>query len=77
MRSNALKAGFRIRLNDGREAVVNDNMKGNLRMVLIDGEIGSVYSHEIVAVNIGDEWFPVMHTPFQEKLKRNLARLNL
>jgi hypothetical protein len=56
-----------------------DNAKGNTRMVEVEGfvtEIGSVYSHDIVAVEIKGQpsyrlaWQAIEHTPAQLKLRK-------
>ena len=53
-----------------------DNMKGDTRMVDTKGtevgmfdEMGSVYSHDIVACEVEGEWVGVEHTEKQLKLK--------
>ena len=49
--TNDLKKGTRIRLRNGWEAVLCDNLKGNTRMATVEGnvtETGSVYAHDIV-----------------------------
>jgi hypothetical protein len=53
-------------------------MKGNTRLATVYGEFtetGSVYAHDIVQVQIADQWFPVEHTPAQIKLKDQLKRI--
>jgi len=50
--TNSLKKGTFIRLRNGWDAEIFDNMKGNTRLAKVYGfetEIGSVYSHDIVA----------------------------
>ena len=50
MKTNDIKKGMVIQLNNGWYGIMADNMKGNTRMVDVDGmfrEIGSVYSHDI------------------------------
>jgi hypothetical protein len=52
-KTNELKKGTFIRLANGWDAEIFDNMKGNTRLAKVYGdytEIGSVYSHDIVAV---------------------------
>jgi len=79
MKTNDLKRGSRIKLSNGWEAEIADNMKGNTRMALVYGdfctEMGSVYSHDISHVKIADQWFPIEHTPQQIKLKEQLERI--
>lgn len=77
MVTNDLKKGTRILLRNGWEATLIDNAKGNTRMANVEGyvtEVGSVYSHDIVAVLPGINAGPwhvrrrVEHTPAQIKL---------
>jgi hypothetical protein len=78
MKTNDLKRGSRIKLSNGWEAEIADNMKGNTRMATVYGdftETGSVYSHDISHVKIADQWFPIEHTPQQIKLKEQLKRI--
>lgn len=80
MKTNELKKGMRIRLRNGWEADLADNMNGQTRMAKVYGfetEIGSVYSHDIVAVRFpaiadseGERWIPIEHTPAQLKLQK-------
>ena len=51
MKTNDIKKGMVVELNNGWFGIMADNMKGNTRMVDVDGmyrEIGSVYSHDII-----------------------------
>ena len=76
MLTNEIKKGMRIRLANGWEADMMDNLKGNTRMAKVYGiytEIGSVYSHDIVAVKVGDEWVSVEHNEKQKRLKKSVA----
>lgn len=78
MKTNDLKRGSRVLLTNGWEADIMDNMKGQTRLARVFGfetEIGSVYSHDIKSVKIGDEWFPIEHTDTQVKLKEQLNRI--
>jgi len=50
MKTNDLKRGQLIRLENGWFAILDDNRQGNTRMAIVDGfhrELGSVYSHDI------------------------------
>ena len=50
MKTNDIKKGMAVRLNNGWYGIMADNMRGNTRMVDVDGmfrEMGSVYSHDI------------------------------
>ncbi len=51
MKTNDIKKGMVVKLKNGWFGIMADNMRGNTRMVDVDGtyrEIGSVYSHDIV-----------------------------
>lgn len=59
MLTNELKKGAIVRLQNGWEAEIYDNMKGNTRLAKVYGyetEIGSVYSWDIAGTiaRIGD-----------------------
>lgn len=74
--TNDIKKGERIRLRNGWEADMADNLKGNIRMAKVYGlytEIGSVYSHDIVHVQRNGVWHLVTHTQKQLDL---MAKLN-
>ena len=78
MKTNDLKRGSRVLLTNGWQADIMDNMKGQTRMARVYGdytEMGSVYSHDIKSVKIGDEWFPIEHTDTQVKLKEQLTKI--
>lgn len=73
MKTNELKKGDRILLENGWYATIADNMKGNTRMAKVEGdftEMGSVYSHDI-EYYIDEDELPVEieHTKSQLKLK--------
>lgn len=74
MKTNDIKKGTRIQLRNGWQGTMKDNAKGNTRMAEVEGfvtEIGSVYSHDIVAAQGPDgNWIPVEHTPAQIKLRK-------
>jgi len=87
MKTNDIKKGMVIQLNNGWYGIMADNMRGNTRMVDVDGwfrEIGSVYSHDIkhywpfhgsaLGAEILVEGVPetVEHTPAQLKLKERV-----
>ena len=72
MKTNDIKKGMKIQLNNGWFATMFDNKKGNIRMAEVEGiytEIGSVYAHDIARVKVNEAWVPVEHTPAQLKLK--------
>lgn len=55
------------------EAIVEDNMRGNTRCLRVFGweeDVGSVYSHQILAVLKDGQWIPITHTPAQLKCKK-------
>ena len=82
MKTNEIKKGMRIKsvqLGTPVTGIMMDNMKGNTRMIDTKGseiglfdEIGSVYSHDIIEVEVGDRWFKVEHTDKQLKLKEHV-----
>jgi len=50
MKTNDLKKGDRIRLNNGWYATIEDNKKGAVRMATVEGlytEMGSIYAADI------------------------------
>ena len=75
--SNDLCKGDTIRLRNGWEATIEDNLRGNTRLCTVRGfvtEMGSVYSHDIMyRLNPDKTRDMVKHTPAQVKL---MARLN-
>lgn len=78
MKTNDLKKGARVMLGNGWEADIADNAKGNTRMATVYGfctEMGSVYSHDIVAVQVDGDWVMVEHTPAQIRLRKNVSAM--
>lgn len=73
MLTNEIKKGTRVRLRNGWYATMADNARGNIRMATVEGfetETGSVYSHDIMRVQLPDgSWQIVEHTPAQKKVK--------
>ena len=73
MFTNDIKKGQRVRLACGWFATIMDNKKGDIRFAEVEGfytELGSVYSHDIVAVQLSDgSWERVTHTAKQKALK--------
>jgi len=50
MKTNDLKKGAKVILNNGWKATIMDNKKGNTRLAEVQGiytEIGSIYAHDI------------------------------
>jgi hypothetical protein len=79
MKTNDIKKGMRILLNNGWEGTMWDNMRGNTRVAEVEGyftEAGSVYSHDIVACkpnpDTDEVWTPVEHTKAQLKLRKQV-----
>ena len=82
MTTNEIKKDMKIRsvqLGLPVTGIMMDNKKGDTRLVDVKGsevglfdEIGSVYSHDIVAVEVDGEWKVVEHTPKQLKLKETV-----
>lgn len=70
MKTNELKKGQRVKLRNGWEADIADNMRGNTRLAKVYGhytETGSVYAHDIMLYKSDDEWKSVEHTAAQHK----------
>lgn len=75
MKTNDLKKGDRIILSNGWYATIMDNKKGNIRFCDVEGferEMGSVYSHDIVALVKPAGRVIIEHTPAQVKLRRTV-----
>jgi len=73
VKTNDLKKGTRVRLENGWYATLVDNARGNTRMATVEGyytETGSVYAHDIVEAEIANAWVTVTHTPQQQKMKQ-------
>lgn len=83
MKTNDLKKGDRIQLRNGWYGTIMDNLKGNTRLVDVEGtfrEIGSVYGHNIayyVPAARSAFMLPIEHTPQQLKRRDELERINL
>lgn len=79
MFTNELKKGDKVRLRNGWDAKLEDNMKGNTRLCTVYGfctEMGSVYSHDIMwKQNEDGSTTPIEHTPAQLKLKERCAAM--
>ena len=88
MKTNDIKKGMIVELDNGWFGEMFDNMKGNTRMVKVYGlytEIGSVYAHDIIACygycTIDEasgkakngEWIVTEHTQKQLDLKSLVA----
>jgi hypothetical protein len=71
MKTNDLKKGARVLLENGWHATIEDNAKGNTRVATVEGfvtEMGSIYAHDIVAV-LDYGRTPIEHTSAQHKLR--------
>ena len=85
MTTNEIKKGMRIKsvqLGVPVTGIMMDNLKGNTRMVDVKGsevgffdEMGSIYSHDIILVEVDGNWTEVEHTDKQVKLKGTLANI--
>ena len=85
MKTNDIKKGMKIKsvqLGVPVTGIMMDNMKGNTRLVHTHGsevgmfdETGSVYSHHITMVEVGDEWIEVKHTKKQLDLMELLEKM--
>ena len=79
LKTNDLKKGTRVLLNNGWEATICDNMKGNTRCCDVEGdfrEMGSVYSHDMkMWMNALGDWEPIEHTEKQLTLKKQLQAM--
>ena len=74
MFTNDLKKGDMVVLRNGWKAKIEDNKKGNTRMATVYGfheEMGSVYSHNIVALERDGERFAIEHTEQQKKMLKS------
>ena len=85
MTTNEIKKGMKIRsvqLGVPVSGIMMDNLKGNTRLVDTKGsevgmfdEMGSVYSYDIVEVEVDGLWVAVEHTDKQKKLKQQLSSM--
>ena len=79
-KTNDIKKGSKIILDDGGVGVMMDNKRGNSRMVEVGNrhggvDRGSIYAHTIAHAKIDGVWYDVEHTPEQLKLKKTVSRL--
>tara|TARA_Y100001951_G_C11113943_1_gene169045 strand:+ start:166 stop:429 length:264 start_codon:yes stop_codon:yes gene_type:complete len=85
MKTNEIKKGMKIKstqLGTPVTGIMMDNMRGDTRLVDVKGseigmfdEMGSVYSHDIVQVEVDGEWKDVEHTENQRKLKSQVSQM--
>ena len=80
MLTNEIKKGMRIKLRNGWFGTMFDNKRGNTRLVDVEGtyrEIGSVYSFDIMQVEVDGIWQRVQHTPVQTDLRHKLNAMGI
>ena len=82
MKTNELKTGVRVKLRNGWEATIKDNMRGNTRVCEVYGdfmEIGSVYSHDIIAYQdvVGDWHEDIEYTKSQLECRGMIGAIGL
>lgn len=78
MTTNDIKKGMLVRLNNGWEARVEDNRKGATRTATVFGyytEMGSIYAHDIAAVEVNGRWVDVQRTKKEIATKNTIASL--
>ena len=79
MLTNQLKKGDRILMSSGWYGTIMDNLKGNTRMVDVEGfyrETGSVYSHDILfKIQEDGTQLKVEHTKKQLDLKKQVEAM--
>jgi len=77
IKANDLKKGDRVLLNNGWEAVIEDNKKGAIRMATVEGlvtEMGSIYAADIVCKVEHEGGFSIHHpvtVPDKHKVGRD------
>lgn len=74
--TNEIKKGYRIVQSNGWFGTMMDNQKGNIRIAEVEGfftETGSIYAHDIEAVEIDGQWYAIKHTEKQLALKRKVG----
>lgn len=73
MKANDIKKGMKIVMKSGFEGIMADNLRGNIRLVTLEGycgrETGSEYIHKIARVFNPEtqKWEPVELSPAQQK----------
>ena len=85
MTTNEIKKGMKIKsvqLGVPVTGIMLDNKKGNTRLVDVKGsevgmfdEMGAIYSHDIIVVEVDGNWVDVTHTEKQLNLKQSLANI--
>ncbi len=78
MKSNDIKKGMRMRLNNGWFATMLDNRRGNIRLMEVEGyatDVGSQYVWDIHSVEVDGKWESVDLTPKQIKDRNRIKAL--
>ena len=85
MKTNDIKKGMNIKtgqLGTPVSGVMLDSQRGNTRLVDVKGsevgmldEMGSVYSHDIIQVEVDGEWEEIEYTEAQLKLKKQVSAM--
>ena len=79
MTTNDIRKGMRFKPANGWLATMKDNKRGNIHVAKVEGihtEIGSVYTHDIIAVQ-KDDVCTVKLTDSQEKHAQTVKALGL
>jgi len=77
LRTDQLRKGMRIKLRNGWEALVVEECKENILEAKVFGdftETGSIYAHDVVAVQIDGSWVEVKMTEAQRRFHGELSR---
>jgi len=70
MLTNELKKGDCVGFNTGGWGQVADNVKGDVRSVLIGNELVRVHSYNIISYRASDGgWYSIDHSPVQRTRK--------
>ena len=85
MKTNDIKKGMNIKtgqLGTPVSGIMLDNQRGNTRLVDVKGsevnmcdEMGSVYAHDILMVEVDGEWQEIEYTEAQLKLKKQVSAM--
>lgn len=81
IKTNDVKKGTRIKMDDGFEGYMQDNVRGNIRLISIvtpQGEDwGSTYAHRIKQAFVDGKWVDVELTREQIKMRASLDAMGL
>ena len=85
MKTNDIKKGMNVKtgqLGTPVSGIMLDNLRGNTRLVDVKGsevglfdEMGSVYAHDILSVEVDGEWEEIEYTEAQLKLKKQVSAM--